>query len=140
MFEPTSTFLWGSGGVLATPGDYLRFAQMLLQYGELDGVRVLKSSSVQQMITNRLTMDVIPFKTGLNAGYGQGFGGVVLMDSTLARIPGPNGIYRWSGYVGTYFWIDPLNDLVAMVWTQFTPGRTYPIEAEFQRLVYGAVK
>jgi CubicO group peptidase (beta-lactamase class C family) len=64
----------------------------------------------------------------------------VLVDSTLAVLPGPSGIYRWSGYVGTYFWIDPVNRMVAMVWTQFTPGRTYPLEQEFQRLVYDALR
>jgi CubicO group peptidase (beta-lactamase class C family) len=63
----------------------------------------------------------------------------VLVDSTLTTLPGPPGIYRWSGYVGTYFWIDPRNDLVAMVWYQLSPGRLYPIEQEFQRLVYSAL-
>jgi CubicO group peptidase (beta-lactamase class C family) len=141
MFLPTARFFWASGGLLSTPGDYLRFAQMLLNGGELDGVRVLSRESVTEMTRNHLPPELTPIEGAqlVDSGYGQALAGVVLVDSTKAQLPGSQGIYRWSGYVGTYFWIDPKADLIGMVWTQFSPGRAYPLEQDFQRLVYGAL-
>ena len=142
MYEPDARFLWGGGGLLSTTRDYLRFAQMLLDGGVVDGRRVLSASSVATMLRNHLPASLTPLDSRppmIDGGYGYGLAGAVLVDSTLAALPGPAGIYRWSGYVGTYFWIDPVNRLTAMVWTQFTPGRTYPLEQEFQRLVYDAL-
>ena len=114
---------------------------MLLNGGELDSVRVLTGESVTQMMSNQLSAELTPIRGAqvIDEGYGQGLAGIVLVDSTMSRLPGSPGIYRWSGYVGTYFWIDPKADLIAMVWTQFSPGRTYPLEQDFQRLVYDAV-
>lgn len=142
MFEPNARFLWGSGGLLSTPDDYLRFAQMLLGRGALDGVRVLSEQSARAIMTDQLPPELSPVSGPplLEGGYGYGLAGAVLVDSSKAALPGAAGIYRWSGYVGTYFWIDPRNDMIAMVWLQFTPGRTYPIEQEFQKLVYGALR
>ena len=142
MFEPQARFFWGGGGLLSTVDDYLRFAQMLLNGGELNGRRVLRAESVAEIMRNHLPAALTPVRGGpmMDRGYGQGLAGAVLVDSTLATLPGATGIYRWSGYVGTYFWIDPRNQLIAMVWTQFTPGRTYPLEEEFQRLVYSALR
>jgi CubicO group peptidase (beta-lactamase class C family) len=142
MYEPDARFLWASGGLLSTPDDFLRFAQMLLNGGELDGKRVLSQASVAEMTRNQLPHALTPVSGSpmMDEGYGQGLAGAVLVDSTRATLPGSTGIYRWSGYVGTYFWIDPKHELVAMVWTQFTPGRTYRLEHEFQRLVYAALQ
>lgn len=142
MYEPDARFFWGGGGLLSTTHDYLRFAQMLLNGGDLDGVRVLADSSVALMVRNHLPPSLTPLDGPplLDGGYGYGLGGAVLVDTALAELPGPAGIYRWSGYVGTYFWIDPVNDLIAMVWTQLTPGRTWPLEEDFQRIVYDALR
>ena len=142
MYEPNAKFLWGSGGLLSTVDDYLRFTQMLLNHGELNGVRVLSRESVDAMSHNQLPAFLTPLKNrpSYERGYGYGLAVSVLVDSTQATLPGPNGIYRWSGYVGTYFWIDPANDMVAMVWSQLSPGRRYPLEQEFQKLVYGALR
>ncbi len=141
MFEPEARFFWGSGGLLSTIDDYLRFAQMLLNGGEFDGVRVLSEQSVREMTRDQLQPSLQPVDRPplLPLGYSQALGGSVLVDSTKTVLPGPNGIYRWSGYVGTYFWIDPANQLIAMVWTQLSPGRMYPLEDEFQRRVYQAL-
>ncbi|HEX2166940.1 MAG TPA: serine hydrolase domain-containing protein [Longimicrobiales bacterium] len=141
MYEPDARFFWGGGGLLSTPHDYLRFAQMLLNGGELNGHRVLDEQSVAVMMRNHLPAALTPLGRPpmMDEGYGYGLAGAVLVDTSRATLPGPEGIYRWSGYVGTYFWIDPVNDLIGMVWTQFTPGRTYPLEQEFQRLVYAAL-
>ena len=140
MYEPNARFLWASGGLLSTPDDFMRFAQMLLNGGELGGVRVLSEHSVAEMMRHQLT----PTQTAqaraamLDDGYGFGLAGSVLLEPT-SPVEGAAGIYRWSGYVGTYFWIDPRNRLLAMVWTQLNPGRAYPLESEFQRLVYEAL-
>ena len=141
MYEPEAKFFWGSGGLLSTVDDYLRFAQMLLNGGELNGHRVLSTASVATMITNQLPAHLADAAGPpmVDAGYGYGLAGQVLVDSARSTLPGAPGIYRWSGYVGTYFWIDPVNRLVAMVWTQFSPGGRYPLEDDFQKLVYGAM-
>jgi CubicO group peptidase (beta-lactamase class C family) len=133
--------LSGGAGLLSTPNDYLRFAQMLLNGGELDGRRILSRESVATMMRNHLPPSLTPIvspQVGL-AGYGYGLGGAVLVDSAADGLPGAPGIYRWWGLMGTFFWIDPKADLVAMVWTQFNSGRVYPIEQDFQRIVYAAV-
>lgn len=140
MFEPDAVFLWASGGLLSTPDDYLRFTQMLLNYGELNGIRILSRESVHEMTRNQLPSFMTPLPTMLDGGYGYGLAGAVLVDPSKSRLPGTVGIYRWSGYVGTYFWIDRVNDMIAMVWTQLSPGRAVPLESEFQKLVYGALR
>lgn len=141
-YQPTSRFLSGGGGLLATPGDYLRFAQMILNGGELDGRRVLSRASVAAMTQNRLPASLTPIESPMigHSGYGQGFAGVVLVDSVRAGLPGSPGIFRWWGLMGTFFWIDPKADLIGMIWTQFNTGRVYPLEQDFQRLVYAAVQ
>jgi CubicO group peptidase (beta-lactamase class C family) len=141
MYEPEARFLWGSGGLLSTPDDYLRFAQMLLNRGQFNGVRVLSESSVAEMTRNQLSPQLMAqVRSMLDAGYGFGLAGSVLVDPNASDMPGAAGIYRWSGYVGTYFWIDPRNQLLAMIWTQLSPGNTYPLEDEFQRMVYRALQ
>jgi CubicO group peptidase (beta-lactamase class C family) len=141
MYEPNARFLWASGGLLSTPDDFLRFAQMLLNGGELNGIRVLRRESVAELMRNQLSPELMTQAVNgmLDDGYGFGLAGAVLVDSAASELPDAPGIYRWSGYVGTYFWIDPRNQLVAMVWTQFSPGAVYPLEDEFQRLVYDAL-
>jgi len=142
MFEPEARFLWGSGGLLSTPDDYLRFAQMLLNGGSFGGRRILRPETVALMTHNTLQPSLTPVSGGPlpDDGYGFGLAVAVLVNSTLARRPGPPGIFRWSGYLGTYFWVDPANDLVAMVWTQLSPGSAFPLEATFQKLVYAALE
>jgi CubicO group peptidase (beta-lactamase class C family) len=51
-----------------------------------------------------------------------------------------SGTWRWSGYLGTYFWVDPANQLIAMVWAQLSPGAAHPLEQTFQALVYSALQ
>jgi CubicO group peptidase (beta-lactamase class C family) len=142
MYEPEARFLWGSGGLLSTPDDYLRFAQMLLNGGSFEGRRILRPETVALMTHNQLPAALTPVSGGPlpDNGYGFGLAVAVLVDSTLASRPGPNGIFRWSGYVGTYFWVDPASDLVAMIWTQFSPGGMVPLEPTFQSLVYSALE
>jgi CubicO group peptidase (beta-lactamase class C family) len=141
MFEPDARFFWASGGLLSTPDDYLRFAQMLLNGGILGETRILRPESVALMTHNTLRQELTPVtSSSLSDGsYGFGLAVAVKLDTTQDTLSGPVGIFRWSGYLGTYFWVDPVNDLIAMVWTQLSPGNLYPIEATFQRLVHSAL-
>ncbi len=130
----------GGQGLVGTMNDYLRFTQMLMNGGTLDGHRVLKWASVATMIQNHLPPRLTPIAdaSGLH-GYGQGYGGVVLVDSATSKMPASPGTYRWCGYAGTYFWIDPKRELIAMVWGQLAGGCPHPVSFEFERMVYAAV-
>ena len=141
MFEPEARFFWGSGGLLSTPDDMLRFTQMLLDGGIFGGTRILRPETVARMTRNTLPPELTPVPSGAlrDPTYGFGLGVAVRVDTAQATRPGPAGIYRWSGYLGTYFWVDPENDLIAMVWTQLSPGSRIPLEATFQELVYSAL-
>jgi CubicO group peptidase (beta-lactamase class C family) len=141
MFEPDARFLWGSGGILSTPDDFMRFGQMLLNGGALDTVRILQPATVALMTNNTLPAELTPvtYPSLGDSTYGFGLGVAVRVDTAGARRAGPAGIFRWSGYLGTYFWVDPRNDLMAMIWTQLSPGSAVPLEARFQELVYAAL-
>jgi CubicO group peptidase (beta-lactamase class C family) len=141
-FTPEGRMLSGGGGLLSTAGDYLRFAQMLLNGGELDGHRVLKRETVALMMQNHLPPALTPippvtadWPPGRN---GFGYGGAVRVDSDTP-LPGSAGTFRWAGAASTFFWVDPRADLVAMVWTQHLPP-AWSLDARFQRLVYASVK
>ena len=141
-FTPQGHLFSGGGGLLSTIPDYLRFAQMLLNGGELDGHRVLSRKTVALMMQNHLPAGLPPVFGGLpwppgNNGFG--YGGAVRLDSA-ASLPGSAGTFRWSGYASTFFWIDPKADLIAMVWSQYLPEtHVWAVDGEFQRLVYAAV-
>ena len=141
-FTPEGRMLSGGGGLLSTASDYLRFAQMLLNGGELDGHRVLKRETVALMMRNHLPPELTPippvtpdWPPGKN---GFGYGGAVRVDSDTTP-PGSPGTFRWAGAASTFFWVDPRADLVAMVWTQHLPP-AWPLDARFQRLVYASMK
>ena len=134
--------LSGGGGLLSTAGDYLRFAQMLLNGGELDGQRVLKRETVALMLQNHLPPGLTPITITRDWPPGRsgfGYGGAVRVDSNSA-VPGSPGMFRWAGDGTTFFWIDPKADLIAMIWTQYLPvTEHWSLDSQFQRLVYAAV-
>ena len=139
QFTPDGKMLSGGGGLLSTMSDYLRFAQMLLNGGELNGRRRLRQETVALMMENHLapglTVDVRrDWPPGRN---GFGYGGAVRFDADTT-VPGSPGTFRWVGGASTFFWIDPRDDLVAMVWTQYGPV-AWSLDAQFQRLVYAAI-
>ena len=141
-YRATDKVFAGGQGLLSTAPDYLRFTQMLLNGGTLDGRRVLRPESVALMMRNHLPASLSPIAPpplGSKRGYGQGFGGIVMLDSVAAGLPTSPGEYQWCGYAGTYFWIDRATDLIGMVWTQLYAGCPHPIEPQFQKLVYGAI-
>jgi CubicO group peptidase (beta-lactamase class C family) len=129
-----------TGTMVSTPADYMRFGQMLLNGGVLDGKRVLSRQSVAELLRNQLPPALTPITTPVwdHQGYGFGLGGGVLVKPTSTNSPASPGTYRWPGSTGTFFWVDPAADLVALVWTQSRPG--YWLEHHFQKLVYQAVE
>lgn len=152
--QPTPLLLWpehsdtgrmlsGGGGLLSTPNDYLRFAQMLLNGGELNGRRVLKRETVQLMLRNELPDSLVPIALDpawMTGRSGFGYGGAVRLDSA-ASVPGSPGTFRWAGYGTTFFWIDPRSELIGMVWSQYMPVMEHwSLDARFQRLVYAALQ
>ena len=107
----------GGGGLYATAGDYARFAQMLLNRGELDGARVLSPAAVALMTANHLPQALIDhgFIAGAQSvgpGRGYGFNGAVFFDPAAAGAPVGAGTYQWDGAGGAWFWIDPEHDLL----------------------------
>ena len=141
--EYTRAPVWlsGGGGLTSTASDYIRFAQMLLQDGQLDGVRILAPETVRMMRANRLPEALVPIQLGtyLSPGYGFGLGFAVVVDAESSPEPDNQGVFRWAGAANTFFWIDPEADLIGMVWTQLNPFAAYDLEREFQALVYGAL-
>ena len=140
------TMLGGGGGLCGTAADYLRFTQMLLNRGELDGVRILGSRTVDYMTRNHLpgNADLEAYGRSLFAettfdGVGFGLGFSVILDAAANRSPGSEGNYSWGGAASTIFWNDPAENLTALFLTQLLPSSTYPIRPQLQQLVYQAL-
>ncbi len=133
----------GAGGV-STAADYIRFSQMLLNGGQLDGVRVLSRSTVALMTSDhlgtRIAAPVTPGELLLGVpGYTFGLGFAVRQGPGIAGVPGSAGEFMWAGYAGTYFWVDPKEEIVAVYMTQApSPIRAY-YRKLFKQLVYGAL-
>jgi CubicO group peptidase (beta-lactamase class C family) len=114
----------GGGGLVSTAGDYLRFCQMLLNRGELDGVRILAPETVQLMTTSslppniRFAQDLI----GPAAGSSFGLGFAIRTDPESSRVPGSVGTFTWGGLWGTIFWIDPAEKLIVVQMIQIAPA------------------
>jgi CubicO group peptidase (beta-lactamase class C family) len=137
----------GGGGLVSTTHDYARFCQMLLGQGELDGKRILKPESVELMTQNhigdlRLYSDGTRANSGL-PGTGFGLGVAVVHDPAAANTQQGAGTYYWSGIAGTWFWIDPKNDLffIGMIQRRGAAGQgAINFRADSTRLVYEALQ
>jgi CubicO group peptidase (beta-lactamase class C family) len=130
----------GGSGLVSTASDYLRFAQLLLNGGELDGIRLLGRKTVELMTINHVPAGLLPLVMGEpwpGFGYGLGFG--VLMDLAQSGIMGSVGNFRWSGWANTHFWVDPHEQLIGILMLQYIPGGTYPVTDDFKTLVYQAL-
>jgi CubicO group peptidase (beta-lactamase class C family) len=127
----------GGGGLFSTAPDYARFCEMLLQGGQLNGVRLLAPRTVEMMRTNHVNPDAL--KT-MAPGVGWGMDFQVVMDAAAAGDSVSNGTFTWFGIAGTWFWIDPVEDLafVGMV-GHSSLGTTRPIHGLSRSLVYQAV-
>jgi CubicO group peptidase (beta-lactamase class C family) len=131
VYDPARAPCWysGGGGLFSTASDYVRFAQMLLNRGELDGVRLLSHKTVQLMTSDHLPpgLGFGTYTLELGAAsplpeYGQGYGlGVgVRNESGRSPVPGTIGDFYWGGAYGTYFWIDPQEQLITILMLQET--------------------
>ena len=128
----------GTGGLFSTANDYLRFSQMLLNGGELDDVRLLSPKTVELMMTNHLPPGVTIPDQSL-AGYGWGLGVRVRTDVAESQLLGSRGEYGWAGAYGTFFLVDPEEDLVAMFLPQLRSSGFFPIRRQFNNTVYQAI-
>jgi len=132
----------GGGGLISTTDDYLKFAQFILNKGEFNGVRLLAPKTVELMTMNHLTPNLLPIAFEgsvpmMGTGFGLGFS--VNLDVAQNGVMGSVGDHGWGGYAETYFWIDPREELIALLMTQYLPSQTYPIRKEFRTAVYQAL-
>ena len=135
----------GGGGMVSTAEDYLRFAQMLLNGGELDGVRILAPATVALMTANHLAPSLMTgeFSVGpvtIRPGLGWGYDCAVFTDPLEADAVVGKGTFFWLGAADTWFWADPTNDLIFIGMTQRRIGPGEPdVEALSQPAVYQAL-
>lgn len=130
----------GGGGLVSTAADYLRFAQMMLNGGELDGARLLGRKTVEYMTRDHLPPELgVRFGPNADLSRGVGLGFAVARNAAASGVIGSDGAYAWGGAANTAFWIDPAEDLVGVLLTQFMPIDEYPLVAEFRALTYQAL-
>ncbi|MEK7295784.1 MAG: serine hydrolase domain-containing protein, partial [Actinomycetota bacterium] len=139
-------YLSGGGGLISTAFDYFLFLQMLANHGVLGDVRLLSPASIDLMTMNHLpnNQDVSTFGRALGEeifydGIGFGLGFSVVIDQAKTRALCPNGTFGWGGAASTVFWVDPVEEVTAMFFTQLMPSTTYPIRPFLRQLVYQAI-
>ncbi len=140
------TFLSGGGGLVSTAADYHRFTQMLARGGELDGARLLGPRTVAYMTRNHLPggtdLEDIGrpiFAESSFRGVGFGLGVSVVVDPAALRALTSVGEYAWGGLASTAFYVDPVEEITAMFFTQLMPSSTYPIRTQLRTLVMQAL-
>lgn len=131
------TFATGGAGLIGTLDDYLRFARMLLGEGALDGVRLLRPTTVRLMLTDQLDPAIAPRHFMTSAGVGFGLGGAVRIAPPAAgEAPGSVGEFSWGGMASTLCWVDPAQRLAVVFFAQKLPFDD-GLHAELRRAVYG---
>ncbi|MEY2884120.1 MAG: hypothetical protein RL490_1844 [Pseudomonadota bacterium] len=140
------SFVSGGGGLVSTAGDYLKFAQMLLNGGTADGHRYISRKTLDLMTANHLpgggsiaSMSKSLFSEAAYEGIGFGLGFATTMQASQTLMPGSDGDYFWGGAASTFFWIDPAEDLIGIFMTQLIPSSTYPVRREVRTMVYAAL-
>lgn len=140
-YKGPRTFFSGGAGLVSTITDYYRFLQMLLNEGELNGVRLVSRKTVELMRSNHignLNMWLGGFLGNPEDGFGLGFGVVRDIDRA-GDMMGSAGTYYWNGFFSTSFWIDPKEDLIGIFMTQFRPFSPHNILKQFRVLTYQAI-
>ncbi len=140
-------YLSGGGGLVSTAGDYFRFCQMLLNGGTLDGATLLSPKTINFMTMNHLpgsaTLDEISLSTFSEnrfEGTGFGLGFSIVMNPAAVMLPVSAGTYSWGGAASTFFWIDPVEEMIGIFMTQFMPSDYYPLRPQLQQLAYAAIQ
>ncbi|MEX0942276.1 MAG: serine hydrolase domain-containing protein [Pseudomonadales bacterium] len=134
------TFFSGGGGLVSTAMDYIKYSQMMLNGGELNGVRIVSPKTVEIMSTNHLGEGVTAGfgeRPGAVGSFGFGLGFSVATEPPLTTL-GSEGEINWGGAAGTIFWIDPEEELTAVLMVQMMRN-PYPLRTQFKNLVYQAV-
>lgn len=134
----------GGGGMVSTAEDYYRFAQMLANSGELNGVRILAPSSVKLMTSNHLPPSLLTGEYSIGSqhirpGFGYGYNCAVAYDPATANMSDGKGTFLWDGAAGTWFWVDPTNDIVFVGMIQRMRGGEPNLEYISHDLVYQAL-
>jgi CubicO group peptidase (beta-lactamase class C family) len=135
----------GGGGMVSTAEDYYRFAQMMLNGGELDGKRILAPATVKLMTSNHVPAELLTGQFGIGQmvmrpGFGYGYNCAVVFDPPEANLPEGKGTFFWDGAAGTWFWVDPTNDVIFIGMIQRMLGPASPnLEFESRNAVYGAL-
>jgi CubicO group peptidase (beta-lactamase class C family) len=140
-FTERPALLEGAVGLLSTVPDYMRLAQMLLNGGELDGVRLLPAATVAEMTRNGLSPEVQQVRGG-SMGWGLANVNVLLNDTPArgANAPATRGEYGWDGTAGTIFWVDPTARTVIVLMTQSSPANPDSIRQRFKSLIQQAIE
>ena len=135
----------GGGGMVSTAEDYFRFASMLANGGELNGVRIISPESVALMSSNHLAPNLLTGEFGIGshtmrAGFGYGYNCAVVFDPPMAGLSDGKGEFFWDGAAGTWFWVDPTNDVVfvGMIQRMLGPGAPN-VEYLSRSTIYGAL-
>ncbi len=138
--DASETFMRGGHGLFGTIGDYLRFAQMLANGGELEGARVIGRKTLALMHMSRVPPALLPLEIGglPLLGYGFGLGSRVLMDVAQSSAPGSVGEFGWSGAAKTHYWVDPQERMVGLFMTQSMLSFDLP-ELDLRALAYQAI-
>ncbi|WP_024868487.1 serine hydrolase domain-containing protein [Pseudoxanthomonas suwonensis] len=131
----------GSWGLTSTLDDYMRFARMLLDGGELDGVRLLQPSTVRLMATDALPREVGPHDRSWlpskgQVGFGIDFAVRIAPPADAEEASGEVGEFFWDGAANTLFWVDPVNDIAAVLFVQWLPFGKVPLHKAFRDAVY----
>jgi len=135
----------GGGGLVSTAPDYLRFAQMMLNGGELDGRRYLAPETVALMTSNQVDERLLPLAfngvaAGEYPGYGFGLGYCVTIDPSRTAAAGSRGDFGWGGMADTYCWIDPAEQLIGILMQQHLPSLVHAGRKDFRDAVYAAIR
>jgi CubicO group peptidase (beta-lactamase class C family) len=133
----------GGGGLVSTAADYARFAQMLLNGGELDGRRIVSAAALKTQMTNHLSDEILNGGYGIGLqqirpGYGHGYDGAVFCDPDAAGVPVGRGTYQWDGAAGTWFWVDPVHDLLYVGLIQRFAENSPPLQKITQTMMADA--
>lgn len=139
-YQPGCRYESGGGGLLSTIGDYNRFAQALLQGGQLEGVRILSPKTLQLMATNHLNAQQLKDCNWPHlSGYGYGLGVRVMIDPASGGLNSSIGEYGWSGLAGSWLLIDPKEELSVVYMQQMLPSLEPYITPRLRAVVYGAL-
>ncbi len=146
IFTRPVTFFSGGGGLVSTAADYFRFCQMMLNGGELEGVRIIGRKTIELMTMNHLPggqdlvdLSVSTYSQQAEEGFGFGLGFSIHLGPVKSGVIGSEGEYSWGGMASTAFWIDPVEDLIVIFMTQFMPNGTFNFRDQLKAIIYPAI-